>query len=126
MKRLWLGIGVLLGLLAVSWWVSIRTGDSHSTVARQLEEAASAALAEDWAAAGALTEQLVNGWEKSRPFSAALADHTVLDQIDAGFGRLQVFLVRQHPADFAAESAGLARLVAALGEAHRLSWENLL
>ena len=126
MKRLWLGVGVLLGLLAVSLWAMEYAQQTHQSISDILEEAALAVQEENWTKARALQQQAVEQWEKSWSITAALSDHTELDEIDAGFARLEAYCRDGHVTDFAAESGALARQVEALGEGHRLSLSNLL
>ena len=126
MKRLWLGVGILLALMAVNLWAMGYTRQTHQRISGTLEKACEAALAEDWFTAQRLQRQAMEKWEKSWSITAALSDHTELDEIDAGFARLEVYCRDRHATDFAAESGALARQVAALGEGHRLSISNLL
>lgn len=125
MKRLWIGLGVLLALLAAGIWAMEYADRIHGSVSSSLEEAARAAVAEDWENAARLQAEAREKWEKRWGVTAALADHTELDEIDAGFARLEIYCRDRHATDFAAQSASLARLVAALGEGHRLSWQAL-
>lgn len=126
MKRLWLGVGVLLALLVCGLWVCAQAKQIHGDISQRLEQAAQAALAEDWPAVAAMTEQTRQRWEENMLFSAAFSEHTMLDDVEAGLARLEVYLARRQAADYAAQSAALARQVEALEEAHRLSWRNLL
>lgn len=125
MKRLWLGVGVLAALLVAGVW-TMHYADSHQErLCRRLEEAKQAALAEDWDSVRQLTQDAVTLWEDSWDTWAALSDHTVLDEVDAGFARLEVYCRDGHATDYAAESAALARQVEALGDGHRLNLRNL-
>lgn len=126
MKRLWLGIGVLAALLGCSLWVMGQSAKVHGDIRQRLDQAAQAALAEDWPAVAVMTEQTRRRWDEHLRFSAAFSEHTMLDEVEAGLARLEVYLARHRAADYAAQSAALARRVEALEEAHRLSWNNLL
>ncbi len=126
MKRLWLGVGVLAALLAVSIWIMDFADGHQEKICSRLEDAKQAALVGDWEAVGRLTEQAVGLWEDSWAVWSTLSDHTELDEIDAGFARLEVYARDGHATDYAAESASLARLVEALGDGHRLNIRNLL
>lgn len=126
MNRLWLGIGVLAALLGCSLWVTGRSGKVHGDISQRLEQAAQAALAEDWPAVAVMTEQIHRRWDDNLRFSTAFSEHSLLDEVEAGIARLEVYLSRHQASDYAAQSAALARRVEALEEAHRLSWNNLL
>ncbi len=125
MKRLWLGVGVLIVLLGVGIWAMEYAQKMHGQLSEVLEEASRAAMVGDWQQVTEKEAQARKKWEKGWGITAALSDHTELDEIDAGFARLEVYCRDRHGTDFAAESAALARQVAALGEGHRLSWQNL-
>lgn len=125
MKRLWLGVGVLLALLGASIWAMVYTDKIHGHISQTLQDASRTALEQDWVLATALEKEARAKWEQSWRITAALSDHTELDEIDAGFARLSVYGRDGHVTDFAAESAALAKQVEALGEGHRLSWQNL-
>ena len=126
MRRLWLGVGVLVALLAAGFWAMAYTDSHQEKICSRLEEAKQAALDEDWEKVRQLTEETGKLWEESWDIWAALSDHTVLDEIDAGFARLEVYCRDGHATDFAAESAALARQIEALGDGHRLDLRNLL
>lgn len=125
MKRLWVGVGVLAALLAVSLWVMGRADARQRRICSRLEQAKAAALREDWESVKRLTKESCDLWEKSWDGWSAISDHTELDEIDAGFARLEIYCRDGHATDYAAESAALARQVEALGEGHRLNLRNL-
>lgn len=125
MKRLWLGVAVLAALLAAGFW-AMHYADAHQDgLCRHLDEAKQAALEENWDAVRDLTVEAAALWEDSWDIWAALSDHTVLDEIDAGFARLEVYCRHGHATDYAAESGALARQIQALGDGHRLNLRNL-
>lgn len=125
MKRLWVGVGVLVVLLAAGIWAMEYADRAHGQISNVLQEASRAAMAGNWSQVEETEQQARKQWEKCWGITAALSDHTELDEIDASFARLEVYCRDRHGTDFAAESAALARQVAALGEGHRLSWRNL-
>jgi len=125
MKRLWLGVGVLALLLAAGFWAMDYADRHQERICSRLEQATQAALGSDWAQVERLTKEVCRLWEDSWDAWATLSDHTELDEIDAGFARLEVYCHDGHTTDYAAECAALARLVEALGDGHRLSFRNL-
>ena len=126
MKRLWIGVGVLLALLGAGFWAMGYAHGQQDKLCRLLEDAKQAALEEDWQRVDRLTEKARGFWEDGWGIWAALSDHTELDQVDASFARLEVYCRDGHATDFAAESAALAEQIKALGDGHRLSFWNLL
>ena len=90
MKRLWLGIGVLAARLGCSLWVMGQSAKVHGDIRQRLDQAAQAALAEDWPAVAVMTEQTRRRWDEHLRFSAAFSEHTMLDEVEAGLARLEV------------------------------------
>lgn len=122
MKRLPIGIGVLIGLLLLSFWTGRTSGRIHGSIVNELEKAAKAETWSDTAPAESAKEK----WETHRRLSAAITDHSALDEIEAGFAQLTVYRQRGDLTYFTATCARLSRLIEALEEGHKLSWENVL
>ena len=112
---------LVLGLL--SSWDMART---HTAISRQIEDAAWLALTGDWENARTAAAGAESGWEKHRDLSSLLADHTPMEEIDALFARIGICSAARDAAEFAAACGELSRHVMAMGDAHRLTWQNLL
>lgn len=126
MKRFWIGIGLLALVLAAGLWSGSRMRRVHMPCAAALERAAACAMAEDWTAASALTDQAKACWERNWKFSAAIAHHQPMDEIDALFEELEVYRAREETAAYCASCLYLSERVRDLGDSFRLSWWNLL
>lgn len=126
MKHLWFGAGLLAALLALSLWLGSTLEEIHHIPAKDLEKAAEAALDEDWALASALQIRAKKHWQKHRNLSAALVNHSALDQIDTGFARLEVYSSRKQAAAFGATCVQLAQQLRSLPQSHSLTWWNVL
>ena len=126
MNRLWIGIGLLAAILAIGLWTSARMTDIHSGIADTLDRSAQAAQSDQWDRAKSLEQEAADHWKRSWNFSAALADHTVLDEIDGLFAQSAVYLENRDGVSYAAVCAQLASAIEALHEGHKLSWWNLL
>lgn len=126
MKRLWIGIGILAALLGAGLWAMFSMDHIHSAISEELEQAAQTVQDSGWEEAAALTDSAKEDWETHWRFSAALADHSSIDQIDGLFAQLKVYEDRRDTTSYAAACAQLAQMVSALEEGHRLSWWNLL
>lgn len=126
MKRLWIGVALLVLILAAGLWTGKRMEKAHTQVADRLRLCGQAAQAEQWEQADRLALEAKTHWEQEWDFTAALADHTVLDEIDALMEEMEVCRKSRNALRCAALCAKLARMVDALQEAHRLSWRNLL
>lgn len=126
MKRLWIGIALLVAIFAAGLWTSARLGEIHTAIADDLTKAALAARSAQWEQADAFAADAGSNWRDNWHFSAALADHTVLDEIDGLFAQAEVYLDHRDPVAYAAVCARLSQAIDALQEGHRLNWWNLL
>ncbi len=126
MKRLWLGIGILAVLLAVSALCCMAMDRIHSPIACDLEQAAQASDRADWQQAAALVQQAQSRWEKYWYFTAAVADHTPMDELDGMFRELEVYLQAKEQPHFAVTALHLSELARAMADSHLPTWWNLL
>ena len=121
-----LGPGLLAGLLLAGLLSSWEMSTTHYSISRQVEDAAWLALSEDWEAARSAAAAAESRWEQHRDLSSLLADHTPMEQIDALFARMDLYSAARDREEFAAACGELSRYVKAMGDAHRLTWQNLL
>lgn len=126
MKRSWIGLGLLVVLLAASIVVTWGMAEIHDPVEADLKQAAECAILGDWVNADRFFRQAKGRWEKWEHVRACFADHTPVEEIDGGMALLEVYCYAQEDAAFAAECCRLARQIAAVGEAHGLVWWNVL
>lgn len=126
MKRGWIGVALLLILLAgggASAWSLSRKLEPMGTA---MEQAAEAALSGDWEKAGSVKQQVQKRWECQWHGTAAFSDHGPMEAIDGLFAQLDVYEKAGETLGFAAVCGELSRQLAALGEAHVPNWWNLL
>nr|MBQ8244414.1 DUF4363 family protein [Oscillospiraceae bacterium] len=126
MKRSWMGLGLLVVLLALSLLVTWAMAQVHDPIARDLITAGEYALAGDWERAEFLFRQAEGIWETYGTFRACFADHNPMEEIDACFAQLEIYARMREETAFAASCGEIARKAQAMGEAHGLKWENLL
>lgn len=126
MKRCWLGVGILLVLLLASLWVTAAMGDIHEPISVTMKSAGEAALAGDWERAEALATDARTIWYQNRPFTASVADHAPMDEIDALFARLSVAAGQGDASAFSDICARLNVLLHAMAEGHQALWWNVL
>ena len=91
-----------------------------------LEQAALAALKEDWKEAKDLSARAYGQWLRHHKFSAAVADHSPMDNIDEQFVQLSVFAAGRESVDFAAACVSVSKLVEAMADAHSVAWWSIL
>lgn len=126
MRRFFLGVFLLLFFLFLGLWTAYATDYTSEAVSQTLTQAAEAVLAGDTEAGTQLVRKARQDWESHWKITAAVADHGPMDEIDGLFGQLEAFQKAGATADIAACCARLSKLVAAIGEAHSLTWWNLL
>lgn len=126
MKRSWMGAGLLVLLLAGGLLVTFWMDRIHRPLAEELVCAGEAALAENWALADSLCLRAEEAWKQTRFLRACFADHGPMEEVEADFAQLEIFLRCREATAFAAACAETAQKVRAIGEAHSLVWENLL
>lgn len=126
MKRLWIGIGLLAAIMILGSWTSQRMADIHTAISDNLHQSAQAAQAGQWNKADELARSSQTQWQESWDFSAILADHTQLDEIDGMFAQAEVYRQSRDSLAYAAVCARLATSIDTLQEAHQLSWRNFL
>jgi len=125
MKRSWFGLGLLVLLLVLGLLVTWAMDRIHTPVSRDLITAGEYALAGDWGEAERLSGKARDCWEKNGMLRACFADHGPMEDIDACFAQLEIYCRRREETAFAAACGETARKAAAMGEAHKLRWENV-
>lgn len=126
MKRFWIGLGLLALVLVLGIWVGGAMLRLHMPITMDLEQAAAYAEAGHWAASEALYARAKSRWDAGRNRIAAIYNHQPLDEIDARFRELEVFLSRREVTACRAGCVYLAERLRDLSDSFRISWENLL
>lgn len=122
MKRLWLGVGLLLALLALGIVTTVTMGRICEPVGQTLTRAGEAARVGELGQAEALCRQAKTRWEAYRTLSAAVTDHAPMEEIDGMFAALSVCRDSDRYAEYCAR---LTAMVAAVAEAQAVNWWNI-
>ena len=120
------GLVLLVSLLLTGLYTSLEMSRSHRDISRLLEDSAWYALSGDWEQARTAAAAAEESWESHRNLSCMLSDHTPMEQADALFARIGLYSAARENTEFAAACAELSRQIQAMGDAHRLTWQNLL
>lgn len=118
MARFFIGLGLLFALLAVSIASCRAMVGAQEPIAQALDSAAHDALAGNMPQAAAYVERAAAAWKSARSFTASLADHQPLEDIECLLAQLGC---NSDPAEYAALCADLSRRVRAVVEAQSLS-----
>jgi len=81
MRRLWIGVGFLIAMLAVAILLTVLFDRIHTPLSEDLRQASQLAMEGDWEKATALTGQARADWSKYRELIAAVADHEPLEKM---------------------------------------------
>ena len=126
MARGWLGAGVLVVFLILGIIVSACVGNGHIPTGALLDQAAEAALAGNLEQGIALGFEAKQRWERQWNATAAIADHSPMDEVDALFAEMEVYARAGEQPHFAACCKELSQRLQAIADAHRFSWWNVL
>ncbi len=126
MKRLWLGVALLVLMLGLGLFTAWGMAQLQNPVSEALEQAADMALSGDFQQARRLSQEACELWQKNWPATASMADHAPMDEIDGLFAKLRTFAKSENTQEFAACCARIGELVHAISDAHGLNWWNLL
>ena len=122
MWRFLFGVGLLAALLGIGLYSAHAIEKGHAPIAQTLEQAAQASAPE----AKILLEQAKEEWKRHWHGTAALSDHSPMDEIDSLFSQAQAYAWEEHMADFSAFCLRLAQLIRATADEHQLTWWNFL
>lgn len=126
MKRLWIGVALLSLFLLLGLLLGFWMNRTHNTLSGQLDRACTLAANEKLTEAAVLSRDAHARWLRCRGATAALADHTPMEEIDRLFRELEVYIRMDEPVHYASACAQLSALLLSMGDAHSLSWWNLL
>lgn len=126
MKRLYIGILVLLLLLAAGLLTAFFTSRIYAPITSLLDEAVEKATDGDFATAVRQAEKAKNLWDACKNATATVADHTPMEEIDHLFAEMEIYARMEEIPHFAACCAQLSAMVNNMGDAHKLNLWNLL
>lgn len=125
-KRFYLGLTLLMLFCLLGLGASWSMHAIHKPAAAALKNAAQLALDGDLSQAEKLAENARSRWSAYWQFTAAIADHSPMDDIDQLFSEMQVYAQDGDSAHFAACCAQLSTLVEGMAAAHCTQWWNFL
>ena len=126
MARGWFGAGILAVFLVLGLILSGVTDKVQLPTGELLEQAAEKTLAGDFEEGIALGMEARSQWEQQWKFTAAIADHSPMDDVDALFAEMEVYARTGEEPHFAACCKELSQRLEAIADAHRFSWWNVL
>ena len=125
-KRFYLGLVILVLLLALGVGASVIMQVIHKPVADKLYTAADLALQDKMDEALALSKKAYDRWQTFHSLTASFADHSPMDDTDTLFQEMLVYGQTEELPHFAACCRELAVMAEAMYDAHVFSLKNLL
>lgn len=126
MARGWFGVGILAVFLILGFVIAGQMDDAHLPTGELLTQAAEMTLQGEFEGAVTLGMEAKSRWEKQWSGTAAVADHSPMDEVDALFAEMEIYAQTGEEPHFAACCKELAQRVQAFADAHRFSWWNVL
>lgn len=126
MKKGWLAIGLLAGMVALSLRHVSALGELTTALGEQLHRAEALAESGDWEEAAELTRAASEQWDGRAFYLHVTLDHKTADDIAVGFAETLEFLEWQEAGEYSAANARLMEQLRLLGEVERPNLENLL
>lgn len=126
MNRLWIGVGILVILLAMGIGLLCGSRVFFEELSQEVEQAGELALSGNWEAAGKKASQSKVRWEQWRKFWSSFTDHEPVEQMQALFSQLELYEKQKLEVDFAAVCRNLAHTAEAIDESHSLRWWSVL
>ena len=123
MKRVWIGAGILAVLLVAGLLAGFAM-EGLDSGAKKLERVGQLALEEQWEAAEDTLEAVEEDWEDRRWLLTALADHQVIEDMEASLAQLEAYIDQRDAAACHALCSALAQKMKAVGKANSLTLEN--
>ena len=126
MKRLWIGVGLLVTLLILGILVTCYTDSVQNRIADTVKQAAAQAEVGQWEKAAGTLHQAKALWDQHHHLTAAVVDHEPMEEAESLFAQLEIHLKFRESAAFSACCAALQATARAIGEAHSINWWTLL
>ena len=126
MARGWLGVGILVLFLALSFVTGAAMDNAHTPTEKLLAQAAEKALAGDFEGAITLGFEAKSRWDGHWNATATVADHSPIDEVDALFAEMEIYAKTEEKPHFAACCKELSQRIQAFADAHRFRWWNIL
>ncbi len=126
MGRGWFGVGILVVFLILALVVTGLMEKAHFPTCALLEQAAEKAQTDAFDKAVELGMEAKSRWEDQWNGTAAVADHSPMDEIDALFAEMEIYAKTGEKPHFAACCQELAQRLQAMAEAHKFNWWNIL
>ena len=126
MKRLWIAVAILLGMLGGTLGNSRYIDHTVSQLLEQLTAAHEQAQAGNWARAAQLTEQVIDHWQRHDFYFHIMLPHEDIDEIHLAFQEVEEYLKLEEPDQYNAASAKLITQLGLLVEMEQLNIKNIL
>lgn len=126
MKQLWISIGIMVVIFAISltnnWYLSRLTCEFTAA----LNSAQQSAESGDWVLAAELTDQVQQQWKRTENYLYVVLRHDETDAVATGLQEVRQLLEWEEMAEYTAANASLVEDIRLLAEMEQFSLKNLL
>lgn len=126
MKRAWIAGGVLVLLLAVSWWNAWYIQSFSEELSTALAQAEDAAEAGDWETAGLLTLDAQKRWEGASRYLYTVLRHSDTDQVEIEFQAVLEWIECREDGEYSSANAELMAQLELIAGMEQPTIKNLL
>lgn len=126
MRRFWFGLLLLTVLLVGGIFLGLWVDSTFTALSKDMAKACDLAVQEQLLQADHIVSITYNRWLDCRKATAAIADHTPMEEIDQLFRELEVYMQAEEGIHYAATCAQLGALLQAMADSHSVSWWQLL
>ena len=126
MKRLYVGVALLVAVLGLGVLSMLLFGRFSRCLEKDLKRAEQAAEAEEWAQAEEYAKKAWKEWNSWRKYAAAVSEETPLEGMNVLFDRLELYGKRRNTLEFCQTCRELALLSQAVGQSQGLDFWSVL
>ena len=125
MKRLYISLA-LIGLICGGgiWNIHNLRTLTHE-LSDLLEQAETAAIAEDWGTTTELTQQAFDLWEQNQLYVHVAMHHSAIEDVETSFEAVKAFIRWEETPEYTSSNATLLTQIEHIWASERFCWENL-
>ncbi len=125
MKRLWVGCGALVLMLAVSLLTWYLSDSMERAVSSKIAQAEYHATAGDWEKAAAAAGEAKAEWDRRQSILEVFASHEPLEDLETMFGDLMLSAGEEDCDSFLRTAFHIRRTAQIAAQAQKLRWSTL-
>lgn len=126
MKKMYFGIGLMIVLLAISFFSGVYMARQSEDICSYLEQAQTYAFDGEFSRAEETVDAAYGSWQRHEHRFAALTDHAPMEAIEDLFQSAGEYAGLGETEEFTLLCGKICRMVEMVSQAQQLHWWNLL